>query len=220
MADSAVLSAEGRKHIIEANARFPDTAGVSEPLRFTWLRDRLYRLEACPQLSKLVNYQDTVEADRDGSDQLVVQRVVEKSDWRAFRWSLTDQAMHSEPVAVLLHQVAQVGGYWQRDGASHTLTVCLPPGVDFDPRPLMESASTDPPRLKVAGAQVVQACLIGWGAAMILVGIGALAYRHGDAGGVDPVSFWSIAGLAGLVGTGVALVLTHRQPHRPTDHNP
>jgi hypothetical protein len=116
---------------------FPSEAvTVSVPL--TLIGDRLYRLDGVPVFAESASFGDVIEADQGQCGKLRFVRVAERGGWRTYGFVLPAQKIDSEWGQSLLAELMARGGHWERLFGG-LLFVCIPPGLDLDPSPWVET---------------------------------------------------------------------------------
>jgi hypothetical protein len=122
----------------EPLVEFPaEDVTISVPL--TPVGDRLYRLDGVPILAESAVFGDIIEAEPVDNGRLRFVRVVQSGGWRTFGFIASAHKIDGEWGQSLLRELEALGGYWERvmDGLLH---VCIPPGLDLDPTPWVETA--------------------------------------------------------------------------------
>jgi hypothetical protein len=125
---------EGERQFVE----FPDEH-LTLTIPFTQLGDRLYRLDGVPIVTEAASFGDVIEAEQRNDEGIRFVRVAESGGWKTFDFVLSAHKIESEWGQLLLREFEARGGHWERV-LGGLLFLCLPPGVDLDPTPWVESA--------------------------------------------------------------------------------
>ncbi len=116
---------------------FPaDCVTVSVPL--TQVGDHLYRLDGVPVFAESAAFGDFIEANPVGDGRLQFLRVAEPGGWRTFDYLLPSHKIDGEWGQSLLRELTARGGHWERVFGG-LLFVCIPPGIELDPSPWVET---------------------------------------------------------------------------------
>ena len=128
-----VLLGSGRQFV-----EFPDER-LTLTVPFTQVGDRLYRLDGVPIATEAASFDDIIEAEQCNNERIRFVRVAEPGGWRTFDFILPPYKIESEWGQSLLRELEARGGHWEQvlGGLSF---VCVPPGLDLDPTPWVESA--------------------------------------------------------------------------------
>jgi hypothetical protein len=121
----------------EPLVEFPaERVTVSVPL--TPVGDRLYRLDGVPVFAESAAFGDVIEAEPGEGGRLRFVRVTTPGGWRTFDFLLPADKIDSEWGQSLLAELTARGGHWERVFGG-LLFVCVPPGLDLDLSPWVET---------------------------------------------------------------------------------
>jgi hypothetical protein len=121
----------------EPMIEFPaERVTVSVPV--TPLGDSLYRLDGVPVLAESASFGDVIETKLVGEGRLRFVRVIRPGGWKTFDYVLSPNQIDSEWGQSLLAKLTEIGGHWERVFRG-LLFVCIPPGLEFDPTPWVET---------------------------------------------------------------------------------
>jgi len=123
---------------MESLVEFP-AEGVTVSVPLTPVGDRMYRLDRVPVFAESASFGDVIEAEPGEGGRLRFVRIAEPGGWRTFNYILPAHKIDGEWGQTLLAEVTSRGGHWERVFGG-LLFVCVPPGVDLDLSPWMETA--------------------------------------------------------------------------------
>ncbi|QEH32384.1 hypothetical protein OJF2_08540 [Aquisphaera giovannonii] len=112
--------------------------GVAMPVAVEKVGDRLYRLIGVPVLAESASFGDVIEAEPVEGGGLRFVRVAEPGGWRTFLYALPAYKLDGAWAWALLEELTARGGHWEQV-LFGLLFLCLPPGLDLDPTPWVES---------------------------------------------------------------------------------
>jgi hypothetical protein len=121
----------------EPLVEFP-SEGVMVSVPLVQVGDRLYRLGGVPVFAESASFGDVIEAEQGEGGRLRFVRVAERGGWRTYDFILPAHKIDSEWGQSLLAELTKRGGHWERVFGG-VLFLCIPPGVDLDPSPWMET---------------------------------------------------------------------------------
>lgn len=135
MADDIAMSV--RFGADEPLVEFP-AEGVTVSVPLTPVGDRLYRLDGVPVFAASATFGDVIEAEPGDGGQLRFVRVAEPGGWRTFDYILPTYKLDGEWAQSLLAELMARGGHWERVFGG-LLFVCIPPDLELDPAPWIDS---------------------------------------------------------------------------------
>jgi hypothetical protein len=112
---------------------FADDEGheIEMPVPVSRVGPNLYRVEEHPDfLSDIMDFGDVIEVER-CTDGLRFVRVVEKSQFKCFEFTIGPGTVRSAPMQRIFRKVEALGGRW--DFLINFLYVYVPPESDYDP---------------------------------------------------------------------------------------
>jgi hypothetical protein len=121
----------------EPLVEFPDE-GVTVSVPLTRVGERLYRLDGVPAFAESAAFGDVIEAEPAEEGRLRFVRVAEPGGWRIFDYIVPACKLDGEWAQALYDGLTARGGHWERIFGG-LLFVCIPPGLDLDPSPWVES---------------------------------------------------------------------------------
>ena len=122
----------------EPLVEFP-AEGVTLSVPLTPVGHRLYRLEGVPVFAESAAFGDVIEAEPLADGRLRFVRVAQPGGWGTFAYILSPHKIDGAWGRSLLKELEAQGGHWERLFGG-LLFVCIPPGLDLDPAPWVETA--------------------------------------------------------------------------------
>lgn len=121
----------------EPLVEFP-AEGVTVSVPLAPVGDRLYRVEGVPVFAESAAFGDVIEAEPGADGRLRFVRVAEPGGWRTFDYIRPAYRLDGAWAQTLLAELTARGGHWERV-LGGLLFVCLPPGLDLDPGPWVDT---------------------------------------------------------------------------------
>jgi hypothetical protein len=111
---------------------FPDIGCSVGNVPVTPLGHNMYRLEEAVPMSDCTTIYDVIKAKRIDADTIRFVRVVEKSNWRTYSYSLQQRHTDSPDLDIALAKIGENGAKWDQLFGG-LLFVYVPPESDYNP---------------------------------------------------------------------------------------
>ena len=121
----------------EQPVEFP-AEGVAFSVPLMPVGDHLYRLDGVPVFAESASFGDVIEAVPVECGRLRFLRIAQPGGWRTFDYILPPCKIDGEWGQALIAELTARGGHCERVFGG-LLFVCIPPGLDLDPSPWVET---------------------------------------------------------------------------------